>query len=280
MIDPAAVLRRVGPYSVSRQVAQGPFSSVFRARHDVLNTEHAVKVANPTMRDAIGVAMLLGAELQARVVHPNVVQVTDAGHHAGRPWYAMAWSPGTTLAEWIDRGRVRPSRVAAIFRGVVRGLCAIHRIGVVHRDLTPTNVLMVERGSRVAPRITDLGLAKVVQLGAPPRAEGLSCEYSTLGTPGYMAPEQFENAGHVDHRADLFSLGAILYELVSGQPAFDDEEEMMVFARVGRGDYTPLGDLDIDVSPRVVELVDALLQVDPDDRPESAEAVMVQLSPR
>jgi WD40 repeat protein len=188
---------------------------VYKARQIGLNRTVALKMviggghAGP---DEL-VRFLAEAEAVARVQHPNIVQIHETGRADGLPFFCLEFCPGGSLAQRLD-GTPRPDRGAA---GLVRSLAAAveaaHAAGIVHRDIKPANVLLAADGT---PKITDFGLAKRVEGGS-----GLTRSGAVMGTPSYMAPEQA--GGHskeVGPAADIYSLGAVLYELLTGRPPF------------------------------------------------------------
>ncbi len=213
-------LARVGPYAIVGPLGEGGMGAVYRARHLHLGVERAIKVllAEPDpgklARFEREVANL------AQVRHPNVVGVHEVGCEAGRPWMAMDLVEGSDLSAALRGGRPTLERALELAVGIARGVAALHRLGIVHRDLKPQNVVIAADGR---PVVLDLGLAV-----APDRDERLTQTGAALGTIGYMAPEQL--AGQAGPATDVYALGLITYELVTGLssiPAASSHQELV-----------------------------------------------------
>ncbi|MEQ1568943.1 MAG: serine/threonine-protein kinase [Myxococcota bacterium] len=257
---------RIGPYELLERIDVGPRSEVFHARHRVLDTRCALKILHPRQPERTARALIETARLQATIVHPNVVRVLDAGLFEDRPFVVSEWIDGWTLVAWVNRYGTLPAPMALKFlRGVVRGVMALHEQRIVHRDLNPTNVLV---DKRLNPRVNDMALAKRLVPGQGRNL--LSVEYSTLGTPEYMAPEQIKDAGSVDTRADLWTLGVLLYELVCKDVPFHGDTAQKTLWQVMQGRYVPMRERKPDVPEAVEALCAELLRVDPDERLASA----------
>jgi len=270
-------------YDVVRLIAESDHTELFMARHRVLGTEHALKrlrrSADPALRDALR----REGRVHATVRHPNVVRLTDAvPDGTGELVLVMDYVRGPSLADYLDRTGA-PSRGQALklTRALTRGLRAIHQQGIVHRDLKPENVMLsIEGGRSATPKIMDFGLAKELQPDRRDPTSTVSGVFRLLGTPEYMAPEQAIAAGEVDTRADLFSLGCLLYELLTGRVAFDAEEtrEALNAARAER--YVPVQSYVPDLPRYLVQLIDRLLVADPDHRAQSCDEVLDALGTR
>lgn len=202
-------------YEVEAVVGRGGMGIVFRARHLRLNRPVALKMAlagayaGPRERERF----VREAEAAAKLRHPNIVAVYDVGEAEGQTYYTMEYVEGGTLAESL-RGTPQPARQAcALVAALARAVAEAHRVGVVHRDLKPGNVLIAPDGT---PKISDFGLARLLD-----DAAGLTQSGAVFGTPSYMAPEQTRGAAAPAGPAvDVYALGAILYELLTGRPPF------------------------------------------------------------
>jgi len=257
-LDPGASIDR---YVVESFAGSGAMADVYRIRHVALGTRHALKImrhGSPRER------FQREGRNQAVVRHPNVVGVSDAFMCDGRPALVVEWVEGPTLAELIARGeKVDPS---AIVRGIAAGLAAIHSHGLVHRDLKPANILM----AGATPRIADFGLAKLLDDPDDPvhtRAGAL------VGTPAYMAPEQTWDASTVDARADLWALGVVVYELLTGVRPFAGTTLPQLIHAVRSGTWTRVPGL----AAPWAGLLDRCLVVEPDHRIAAADAVLALL---
>src|SRR5262245_30294848 len=208
-------LPQVPGYEVEAVLGHGGMGVVFRARHLRLGRLVALKMAlagsyaGPHERERIQ----REAEAVAALRHANVVQVYDVGDWAGRPYFTMELIEGGSLAQRLA-GAPQPARqAAALLATLAEATHAAHQGGIVHRDLKPANILFTPDGT---PKVTDFGLARRLEGGA-----GLTLSGVPMGTPSYMAPEQAEGkTKHVGPLADVYALGAILYECLTGRPPF------------------------------------------------------------
>ncbi|QEH35471.1 Serine/threonine-protein kinase PrkC [Aquisphaera giovannonii] len=210
------------------------------------------------------------AELVAALRHPNIVQVHDVGEADGQPYFTMEFVEGGSLAEAIA-GTPRPARDAAgLVADLADAVAAAHRAGIVHRDLKPSNVLLAADGT---PKVTDFGLARHLALGSSLTQSG-----AAVGTPSYMAPEQAQGrAGEVGPASDLYALGAILYELLTGRPPFRAESAAETMHQVITQDPAPPSRLNARV-PRDVETIClTCLRKDPRHRYADADALAADL---
>src|SRR5262249_53456749 len=156
------------------------------------------------------------AEAVARLDHPNLVRIYEVGEQDGRPYFSMEYVPGGSLADSLKNTPLPPGKAATLAETLARAAHAVHERGVVHRDMTPNNVLLTAEGE---PKIVDFGLAKLIVGGADQTGSG-----DILGTPSYMAPEQAGGRSkEVGPVADVYALGAILYEMLTGRPPFKAE---------------------------------------------------------
>jgi len=205
--------------------------------------------------------LLQEGQLQASLRHPNIVAVTDVLEFNGAPALVMELVCGPSLSEWLLHNRPDVELAVELFAGIVRGVGHAHNKGMIHRDLKPANVLLAHQNGILVPKVTDFGLAKSVETGTGITQSGVS-----MGTPEFMAPEQIRDASNVDHRADMFSLGCILYQMLSGRSPFGKGDIVRVFNAVTRGEYMPIQTLVSDVPRNVKKAVTQLLLVDMDER--------------
>jgi hypothetical protein len=202
-------------YEVLEELGRGGMGVVYKARQTGLDRIVAVKmVLAGGQADADDLARFRGeAAAVARIRHPHIVQVHEVGEVGGRPYFSLEYAEGGSLAQALD-GTPRPGRDAArLAETLARAVHAAHRAGIVHRDLKPANVLLMGDGT---PKITDFGLAKHLDGPAGPTRTGL-----IMGTPSYMAPEQAGGRSkEVGPATDVYALGSVLYELLTGRPPF------------------------------------------------------------
>src|SRR5262245_58746375 len=192
----------------------GGMGAVYKARQLRLDRTVALKVLPPEVgRDpAFAERFLREARTLARLSHPHIVTVHDFGESGGYFFFLMEFVDGVNLRQALQAGRFTPEKAIRVVPQVCDALQYAHDKGVVHRDIKPENILLNEQG-RV--KIADFGLAKL--LGREPAAATLTGTRQILGTPHYMAPEQMERPTAVDHRADIFSLGVLFYEMLTGK---------------------------------------------------------------
>jgi eukaryotic-like serine/threonine-protein kinase len=231
-------------------------------RHQSLGSLHALKVLTWD-RPSVDRRLLLEGQIQAQLRHPNVVAVTDVMRVNGRAALLLDFVNGPTLDAYLAS---KPANLDAleIFSGIIAAVVRAHDAGVLHRDLKPQNILLEPKGDGFVAKVTDFGLAKVLEeemAAARTRAD------VTMGTPGYMAPEQVRDAASVDTRTDIFALGALLHELLGGRPAFADEDGHITLTATLEREAPPLPDT---VPAHLRDAVAAALSADPNDRPATA----------
>lgn len=245
----------VDRYNVRQVVGTGGVATVYRVRHTHLQSDHALKVLQ-IRGSALRQRLIDEGRSQAGLKHPNVLNVTDAFEEDGRLCLIMEYVYGPSLWAFLQGYRPSLDEALELFKGVLRGVDAAHRHGLVHRDLKPGNVLLQPTDGGVVPKVADFGLVKVMERGDDPR---ITRGGDHLGTPQYMAPEQVRSARDVDHRADLFSLGCILYELVTGVRAFDGGSTVKTFELVVKNEYRDPRELVPDLPDNVVATIEGLL---------------------
>jgi WD40 repeat protein len=222
----APLVRRPGSYRIVREVGRGATSVIFEALQAGTSRRVALKCiddggrADPEARRRL----LSEARTAAMLQHPNIVQVFEVGVQDDVPFLALEFVEGQSLGRWLKDARPAPRRAARIAETLARALQYAHGRQVIHRDLSPANVLLTADGT---PKITDFGLA--LRLGRTSRRAPLG---AILGTPGYMAPEQAGGVGEATAAADIHALGAILYEMLTGVPPFPAEPTMDALQRL------------------------------------------------
>ena len=238
-------------YSVRELVGTGGVASVYRVRHTHLQSDHALKVLS-LRGSALRRRLIDEGRSQAGLKHPNVLTVTDAFEEEGRLCLVMEYVYGPSLWAFMQDYRPTLDEALEIFKGMLRGVDAAHRHGLVHRDLKPGNVLLQPTDMGVVPKVADFGLVKIIERQSGAR---ITRGGDYLGTPQYMAPEQIRSAKDVDHRADLFSLGCILYELVTGSRAFEGGSTHKTFELIAKGIYEPPRELVPSLPDHVCETI-------------------------
>jgi WD40 repeat protein/serine/threonine protein kinase len=230
----------VGEYVILREVGRGGMGVVYQARHRGLRRTVAVKMilAGSFASEEHRARFHREAELAARVQHPNIVQIHEVGAHDGHPFLVMEWVDGGTLAARLG-GEAWPAReAAALLETLTRAIDVAHRRGVVHRDLKPSNILLQadedptpgRPPARAIPKITDFGLARALDAEAGLTGSGLA-----VGTPEYMAPEQAAGRG-AGPAADIYALGVVLYQLLTGQPPFRGDSPIEVLSALAHAE--------------------------------------------
>ncbi|MBM4364189.1 MAG: serine/threonine protein kinase, partial [Deltaproteobacteria bacterium] len=222
-----------GTFQVLRGIGEGGMARVHEARHLRLpKRRFAVKVLHPeyAQQPAIVTRFQREAEAASGIGHPNVVDVFDVGRAPdGRPFLASELLDGSDFSAVLDeRGRVPVPYAVHVARQVCHALGAAHELGIVHRDVKPENVFLVGGGERPFVKVLDFGISKIDDGGG---GASLTRTGVVMGTPGYMAPEQARGA-KVDHRVDVYGVGAMLYRALTGQLPFDGDDAAEVIARV------------------------------------------------
>jgi eukaryotic-like serine/threonine-protein kinase len=268
-----------GRYRIERLVGSGGMGSVYRAEHVLMRKACAVKVLHPEMTQVKEVVARFEREAvaAARIENPHVVAATDFGELEDGSFYlVLELIDGQSLTQLIhDTGGLNEERALLIARQVGDALAAAHAASVVHRDLKPDNVMLVTKdGAADYVKVLDFGIAKVkLEESGAPTQQALTRLNTVMGTPEYMAPEQARGEA-VDHRADLYTVGVILYEMLSGRSPFRHEDFVVVLTKK-LTEAAP--ELPPTVSSGTRELVSALLQRSADARPQSAAEMLVRI---
>jgi WD40 repeat protein len=277
-------LPRPGGYDVQAVLGRGGMGVVYRARQVNLDRVVALKMivsgahAGPEERDRF----LAEARAVAAVRHPNVVQVYEVGQHDGLPYMALEYVAGGSLNERLKRGLPQPREAACLVEQLSRGIQAAHDRQIVHRDLKPQNVLLgLPEGScrdeiplgQCVPKVTDFGLAKRVEGGSALTQSG-----ALMGTPAYMAPEQARGQGkRVGRAVDVYALGAILYECLTGRPPFHGPSAWDTMVLVASTEPVPVRQLQPGVPCDLETICMKCLVKEPEKRYSSATALAEDL---
>jgi len=257
--------QRVGRYLTERILGRGGMGLVLQARDDLLQREVAVKVILPqylSADPAAGLRFLREAEIVATLTHPHIIRVLDAGLDAGVAFLAFEYVQGDSYAEVRDRGLSKVSDAVDILLPVLSAVSCAHQMGIVHGDLKPTNLILGrDYVGRPHPWVLDFGVSffSGVDAGLDPMRKKVT------GTPGYLAPEWLKHEG-VDGRADCFSLGCVLYELLAGKGPFAGMVRLsQAVAAANSRDYPQLSTVR-ELPEGFQHVVERALCPDPDDR--------------
>ncbi len=267
-----------GRYAIDRVIAQGGMGRVYHATHTVLDRAFAVKVIHPELasNESLAERFLREAKAAARIKSEHVVEILDFGAtDDGTSYFVMEFVEGELLAHVLDRAPIDLALVPRIAVQVAKGLAAAHRLGIIHRDLKPENIMLVDRGGEPFAKIFDFGIAK--SLTSDGRA--LTLVDSFVGTPHYMSPEQVHGA--VDGRTDIYALGIVMYEMVTGEPPFDDESVALLLHKQRTELPRPPSQLPGGEAcpPALERIILRCLEKNPDDRFDSADALRAALEP-
>ncbi len=256
----------VDKYRVEDLLGRGGMALVYKVRHIHLNSLHALKMLFNTSPDVCR-RLINEGRAQASLRHPHLVAVTDVLDVDGVPALLMEYVDGPPLDLFLPKNPLTPTDALALFRGILRGIGHAHRRGVIHRDLKPANILLAVTSDGLVPKVTDFGLVKAVGMEDSATRTGMA-----LGTPNYTAPEQIADASSVDQRADIFTLGCILYELIAGKRAFQADNNFDVYKRITTGQWDRLEGVE-GVPERAIRAIEGCLEVDRDKRLASCQAM-------
>jgi serine/threonine-protein kinase len=264
-----------GKYLIERILGKGGMGAVYLAENVQIGRKVAIKVlhADLAVDDQLVARFRMEARAAAAIGHPGIVDVLDMGRSDGAEFIVMERLEGETLAQRIRaRGALPAEEAIPIVIEALDALAAAHDKGIIHRDLKPDNLFLVERPARVV-KILDFGISKFQDAGDML----LTTTGAVMGTPLYMSPEQARGAKDVTHLADLYAMGAILYEALSGRPPFTGSTYNEVIANVLMEPHPSLATTLPRMSADLSGVVDALLAKSPADRPQQARVAKFQL---
>lgn len=267
--DDALIGKELGRCLIQRKLGQGGMGAVYLAQHPGLNRAVAIKVlpgdlaGTPEFRERF----IREARLAARLEHPNVVQVHDVGHEQGFHYIAMQYVEGKSLDGWLkERKKLTVGEALSMTKRVAAALSAAAKLGIVHRDIKPHNILISKDGH---VKVADFGLAKDEDANRSISEPGV-----VMGTPYYMSPEQAKGL-NVDHRSDLYSLGATLYHMLTGKRLFDGGSPVAIVMKQASDEQpVPARQLEPSIPENVDAFLARLLQKDPANRFQTADEVI------
>src|SRR6185436_20032694 len=268
---------RLGPYEIVSPLGAGGMGEVYRAKDGRLNRTVAIKILSD--ESAADADRRERFEREAKAIsaldHPNICALYDVGEHEGTYFLVMPCLEGQTLADRIAKGALPPDQAIRYAIEIAIALDAAHRHGITHRDLKPGNIMLTKTGVK----LLDFGLAKLKKaagpLGDTTMVKGTGVG-TLLGTMPYMAPEQIEGRD-VDARSDIFSLGAVIYEMVTGQRAFKGDSPASVIGAILKDEPAPMKALQPLTPSAFDHVVTTCLAKDPDERWQSAADVAREL---
>jgi serine/threonine protein kinase len=277
---------RLGPYEVISAAGAGGMGEVYRARDTRLDRSVAIKILPAHLSDNPEAKQRFDREARAisSLNHPNICTLYDVGHQDGVDYLVMEFLEGETLASRLAKGPLPPEQVLKYGIEICAGLEKAHKTGVTHRDLKPGNVMLTKSGTK----LMDFGLAKAATAGAPPAssltmtvsgpsaAQPLTARGMIVGTFQYMSPEQLEGK-EASARSDIFALGAVLYEMATGKPAFTGKTQASIVAAILASEPPPITQFQPMTPPALERVVKKCLEKDPDERWQSARDIETNL---
>jgi len=273
---------KLGPYEIQSSLGAGGMGEVYRARDTRLDRTVAIKILPEHLSDSPTARLRFDREARAisSLSHPNICHLYDVGQHEGDSYLVMEYLEGETLADRLRKGPLPLEQVLKVGTEICEGLEKAHRSGGVHRDLKPGNIMLTKSGAK----LMDFGLAKApAALGTLSSSHSLATvsqplttEGTIVGTIHYMAPEQVEGK-EADTRSDLFALGAVLYEMVTGKRAFEGKTTASTIAAILAAEPKPISALQPLSPPALDHLIKTCVAKDPDERLQTAHDVKVQL---
>jgi serine/threonine protein kinase/Tol biopolymer transport system component len=272
---------KLGPYQIESLLGVGGMGEVYRARDTRLDRTVAIKILTQGRTDAPEVRQRFEREARAvsSLSHPHICVLYDVGNHDGIEYLVMEYLEGETLAARIAKGPLPTNELLRYASQIADALDKAHRQGIVHRDLKPANVMLTKSGAK----LLDFGLAKdeeILQGGdpgsSPTMSRPLTVQGTILGTMQYMSPEQLEGKP-ADARSDIFSFGAVVYEMATGRKAFEAKSHASLIAAILKDEPRPMRDFQPLTPPSLEPIVKACLAKDPDERPQSAHDLKLQL---
>jgi Tol biopolymer transport system component len=277
---------RLGPYEIQSPLGAGGMGEVYRAKDTRLNRTVAVKILPGHLSQDLEAKQRFDREARAisSLNHPCICTLHDVGHQDGIDFLVMEFLEGETLADRLTKGPLPTEQVLKYGIEICEGLERAHKSGVVHRDLKPGNVMLTKTGAK----LMDFGLAKATPSGATPASSltmtisgpaadhPLTAQGTIVGTFQYMSPEQTEGQ-EADARSDIFSMGALLYEMVTGKRAFTGKSQSSIIAAILASEPTPISTVQPMTPPALAQVVKTCLAKDPEERFQTVHDLKLQL---
>lgn len=256
-------VERIDRYKIVRLIGQGAMGTIYEAQDETANRRLAIKLFNPSVGgDEIQTAQLISrfdkeVKLLTEIDHQNVVKVYDSGEFNSRPYYVMEFIEGYSLQQAIRKGRhFDPLDLVDIMIQLASGVNHCHERGIIHRDIKPGNIMVTTDG---VVKLTDFGVARAIW------EETISKEGTILGTPNYISPEQIQGKS-IDGRSDIFSIGVVLYEMLTGKKPFEGDSLHNIFYNIVNADPPEPTQLDPAIPQDLSRIVQKALAKDPEDR--------------
>ena len=246
----------IGRYQVRDRLAEGGMGVLYLAVDPIIDRLVAIKLMRVGHDSELAERFAREARAAGRLLHPNIITIFDVGDHEGQPFIAMEYVTGETLGELVKRRAQLPlARKVRLIADLCDGLSFAHRSGIVHRDIKPANIMVTREGIL---KILDFGIAhladsRMTQTGA------------FMGTPAYMSPEQI-SGNVIDHRSDIFAVGAVLYELLAYRQAFEGDSPIRITHRILTEQPTPLLEIDPSLNRALVDIVRRAIEKEPSSR--------------
>lgn len=251
----------IDKYKIISVLGEGGIGIVYRAEHTLLGTDVALKMCK--LQNSLAQERLrIEGRAQTKLKHPNIVSVYDMIEIDHSPCLIMEYVSGMGLDEWLRTRTISTKEAETLFIQILDAMEFAHNQNIIHRDLKPSNIMITEINGRPFAKVCDFGLAKIQQQAGP----NLTRTGAMMGTPAYMAPEQIRNAKESDHRADVFSLGAIYYELLTGTMAFTGSDTLELLNSVANKPHRPPSELIPDLEERYNSAIQGALTKKPEFR--------------
>lgn len=268
-----SVGRQLGPYRITKKIAKGGMAEIYEGVDEVHNRPVAIKVLRADMAEEqeFVTRFRREAEAVAQLKHPNILEVYDSGFEDETEYITMTYVDGGSLKDLISRGPMSPEEAVSIAIQLADALDYAHQEGIVHRDVKPSNVLLAPDGT---PLLTDFGIAKSFD-----ETQHLTRTGRSIGTPQYMAPEQIQG-DPVDHRTDVYALGIVLYEMVTGRVPFDATTPAAALYKQINEPPPPISEAKVEIPGWLEDIIQKAIAKNPADRYQRAADLAAALRDR